>query len=137
MTLIGFAWKNLRRRPVRTLLTVLGVSVAVGAVVALVGLAGSFEQALLDLFQRRGVDLVVVRKGGLQQINSILDEKLGARIRQISGVREVSPGLLQPFSFPDVDIFGVIARGMPPDSFLLKDLKIVEGRLFGPGDRRV
>ena len=74
MTLLGFAWKNLRRRPVRTGLTMLGVAVAVSAVVALVGLANSFEQTLLDLFQRRGVDLVVVRKGGLQQMNSILDE---------------------------------------------------------------
>ena len=137
MTLWGFAWKNLRRRPVRSGLTMLGVAVAVGAVVALVGLAGSFEQALLDLFQRRGVDLVVVRRGGLQQMNSILDENLVDRIRQIPGVRAVSPGLLQPLSFPDLDIFGVVARGMPPDSFLLKDLKIIEGRLFGPEDRQV
>lgn len=136
MTLIGFAWKNLRRRPIRTGLTMLGVSVAVGVVVALVGLAGSFEQALLDLFQRRGVDLVVVRKGGLQQMNSVLDEKLAERIRQLPGVRAISVGLLQPFSFPEVDIFGVVARGMPPDSFLLKDLKLIEGRLFGPEDRR-
>ncbi len=113
----------------------LGLAVAVGAVVALVGLAGSFEQTLLDLFQRRGVDLVVVRKGGLQQMHSLLEEKLGERIRQIPGVRAVSPGLLQPFSFPDVDIFGVIARGMPADSFLLKDLHIVEGRIFQSEDR--
>ncbi|MCS7305202.1 MAG: ABC transporter permease [Thermoguttaceae bacterium] len=137
MTLMGFAWKNLRRRPVRTVLTMLGVGVAVGAVVALVGLAGSFEQALLDLFQRRGVDLVVIRRGGLQQMNSILDEKLAERIQQIPGVRAVSPGLLQPFSFPEVDIFGVIARGMRSDSFLLKDLNMVEGRLFGPNDHQV
>lgn len=137
MTLLGFAWKNLHRRPVRTVLTMLGVAVAVGAVVALVGLAGSFEQALLDLFQRRGVDLVVLRKGGLQQMNSILDEKLADRILQIPGIRAVSPGLLQPLSFPDLDMFGVVARGIRPDSFLLKDLKILEGRLFGPEDRRV
>jgi putative ABC transport system permease protein len=137
MTLLGFAWKNLRRRPVRTGLTMLGVAVAVSAVVALVGLANSFEQTLLDLFQRRGVDLVVVRKGGLQQMNSILDEALAERIRQIPGVRAVSPGLLQPLSFPDLDIFGVVVRGMRPESFLLKDLKLIEGRLFGPEDRQV
>ncbi len=137
MRLVGFAWKNLFRRPIRTGLTVIGVSVAVGAVVALVGIAGSFERALLDLFQRRGVDLIVARKGGVQQMNSVVDEKLGAEIGRVPGVREISPGLLQPFSFPELDVFGAVARGMPADSFLLKGLKTTSGRLLRKDDKRV
>lgn len=137
MRLVEFAWKNLLRRPVRTGLTVIGVSVAVGAVVALVGIAGSFERVLLDLFQRRGVDLVVVRKGSVQQLTSVLDQRLGERIRRVPGVREVSPGLLQPFSFPELDVFGAVARGMPADSFLLRGLKTTSGRLLRADDKRV
>jgi putative ABC transport system permease protein len=104
--------------------------------VAVVGIARGLEQSMLSLFQDRGVDLVVVRAGGLQGMNSVLDEKLGDRIRAVPGVRAVSGGLAQAISFEDRDLFGVLVRGVPPDTFLLRDLKILSGRRLEPGDGR-
>jgi putative ABC transport system permease protein len=137
MRLVQLVSKNIFRRPTRSALTISGVAVAVGAVVALVGIAGSFERSLLAIFQQRGVDLVVVRAGGLQRMNSSLDEKLGSKIRQLPGVRNVSAGLAETMSYADLDLFGVVVRGMPPDSFLLRDLKLIAGRKLAEGDRRV
>lgn len=137
MRLISFVGRNLFRRPARSALTVSGVAVAVGAVVALVGIARSFERSLLDIYEARGVDLVVVRAGGVQRLSSVLDEALGERIRRLPGVRDVSPGLAEVVSFEQIDLFGVLVRGLRPDSFLLDDLKLLAGRRLEPGDRRV
>lgn len=137
MRLFHFVCKNILRRPTRSALTVSGVAVAVGAVVALVGIAGSFERSLLAIFQQRGVDLVVVRAGGLQRMNSTLDERLADRIRRLPGVREVSAGLAEALSFEEFDLFGVVVRGMPTDSFLLRDLRVIAGRPLHRGDGRV
>jgi len=127
---------NLRRRPMRSALTVSGVAVAVMAVVALVGIARSFENTLLAIYQSRGVDLVVVRAGGVQRLGSVLDEKLADRVRQLPGVARVSPALAEVVSFEKLDLFGVLVRGLPLDSFILDDVAVVAGRRLAPGDKR-
>ena len=53
--------KNLWRRPARSAFTALGLAVAVAAVVALVGVSESLESSYLDLYTKRGSDLVVPR----------------------------------------------------------------------------
>ena len=65
MRLAGLAWKNLARRPWRSALTVLGLSIAVAAVVALIGVSQRLESSFLDLYNRRGADLVVQHAGGM------------------------------------------------------------------------
>jgi putative ABC transport system permease protein len=120
----------------RSALTVSGVAVAVTAVVALVGIARSFEKTLLAIYQSRGVDLVVVRAGGVQRLGSVLDEKLAEKVRQLPGVTRVSPALAEVVSFEKLDIFGVLVRGLPLESFIFDDVKVVAGRRLQPGDKR-
>ena len=62
MTLLDFTLKNLLRRPIRTVLTVMGIGVGIGAVVALLGLARGLSESWNDAYKARGTDLVV-RKG--------------------------------------------------------------------------
>ena len=50
MTTWTIALKNLRRRPTRSLLTAFGLSIAVAAVVALVGVSQSLESSFLKLY---------------------------------------------------------------------------------------
>ena len=69
MRCLTIAAKNLRRRPVRSLLTAAGLAVAVAAIVALVGVAESFESSFLSLYTQRGADLVVQRRGGAVQLS--------------------------------------------------------------------
>jgi len=136
MRLATLVWSNLRRRPTRSALTVSGVAIAVMAVVALVGVARSFEKTLLAIYQARGVDLVVVRAGGVQRLGSVLDQKLVDQVRQMPGVAHVAPALAEVVSFEKLDIFGVLVRGLPLDSFLLDDLNVVAGRRLESFDRR-
>ena len=64
MRFVTLTYRNIFRRRMRSVLTVSGVAVAVGAVVALVGISRGFERSLLTIYENRGVDLVVVRAAG-------------------------------------------------------------------------
>lgn len=132
LTLIA---KNLLRRRGRSLLTMLGISMAVTAVVALVGISNGFEQSYLDLYSQRGIDLVVQRSGRRQQLSSGLDERLGEKIRKLPGVHEVIGGLVDVISLEEADQMMVIVNGWPADSPLFDRMKYLSGRSLKLSDR--
>src|SRR3954471_149815 len=109
------AQKNLWRRPLRSALTIVGLAVAVAAIVALVGVSESLEQSFLDLYLRRGADLVVQRRGGAVQLSKGIKLSIGDEIRKIRGVREVIGSLMDLISFEDHDLFMVIVNGWTAD----------------------
>ena len=90
-----FLLKNLFRRPARSLLTIVGLAVAVGAVVSLVGVATGFENEFMHVYSSRHVDIVVQRSGsGTEEMNRGLPESLQEPIGQIKGVKQVVAGRL-------------------------------------------
>jgi putative ABC transport system permease protein len=135
MRRVTIAWKNLRRRPARSLLTVAGLAVAVAAVVSLVGVAESFESSFLSLYTRRGGDLVVQRRGGTVQLSKGVPLSLGDRIRQLPGAGQVIGGLMDMVAFEDRDLFMVIVNGWEPDCPVLDRVKISAGRRLRAGDK--
>jgi len=127
--------KNLRGRRVRSLLTVGGLAVAVAAVVALVGAAQCSEQAFLELYQRRGADLVVQRAGGTVQLSNGLDQTLGPRIAALPGVRVVIGSLMDMVAFEQANLFAVIVNGWPAGQSPLTEVTMVAGRRLQAGDK--
>jgi putative ABC transport system permease protein len=134
--MIHVASSNLLRRPARTLLTIIGIGIAVAVVVALVGVAESLESSFLKLYVDQNIDLVVQRRGGAVQLSKGLSVGLGREIRAIKGVREVIGGLMDMVAFEKQGLFMVIVNGWEPDCSVLDRVKILEGRRFGPNDRR-
>ncbi len=122
------AFKNLQRRKLRTILTCLGIAVAIGAVVALVGIAKGFEKGFVEVFEARGIDLIVVEGGITEQLTSSLDQKVADRIRSLAGVKEVACMLLEVLVFEKENLLGVMVQGWEPDSFLFRDVRIIAGR---------
>jgi putative ABC transport system permease protein len=135
MRCLTIAAKNLRRRPVRSLLTALGLAAAVAAVVSLVGVAESFESSFLALYTQRGADLVVQRRGGAVQLSKGVSLKLGQQIRALPGAGPVIGGLMDMVAFEDHDLFMVIVNGWEPDCPVLERVKIKAGRRLGVGDK--
>ena len=74
-----FVWRNLLRRPLRSGLTIVGLAVAVAAVVALVGISDGFSRQYQELYDRRGIDLVVQKVGSGAELNNDLPEAMGYR----------------------------------------------------------
>jgi putative ABC transport system permease protein len=135
VSFFGFILKNLLQRKFRSALTVCGVAVAITAVVSLVGIAHGFETSLTELYESRGVDLLVVRAGTTERLGSSLPEKVGEEIRRLPGVRLVSPGLMDMVSFEKGHLIGVPLQGWTADSFMFEGLKVIDGRLLRAGDR--
>lgn len=138
MRFSSLIFKNVRRRPVRSGLTMSGIAVAVAAVVMLVGIAGGLETELLKVYEQHGTDIVVFRAGVAQRLTSTLDAALADRIRELPNVEQVVPGLIDVVSFEDFDLFGVTIYGWPLDSPYFDDsqMQIVAGRRLQPSDGR-
>jgi putative ABC transport system permease protein len=126
--------KNVLHRKSRSVLTTVGVAIAVTAVVALVGIADGFQRSFRELYEKRGVDLMVVRAGSSERLASSIPQQVGEQIRRLPGVRAVSPGLMDVVSFPEANLVSVPLQGWEPDSFLFDGLKIIAGRRLEPGD---
>jgi putative ABC transport system permease protein len=128
--------KNVLHRKSRSALTMVGVAIAVTAVVALVGIADGFQRSFRELYEKRGVDLMVVRAGSSERLASSIPQKVGDQIRQLPGVRAVSPGLMDMVSFEQANLTSVALQGWEPGSFLFDGLKMIEGRRLEAGDER-
>ncbi len=133
-----FLLLNLLRRKARSLLTAAGMAIAVGTTVALLGVASSFEQASVQSFSGRGVDVVVLEDGILDQLSSDLTQDYGQRIRQVPGVKEVGPGLVELVDYSHTGtVLSVLLQGWEAGSFLFDSLRVTSGRAFQPGERGV
>ena len=130
------AGKNLQRRPARSLLTAVGLAIAVAAVVALVGISESLETSFLDLYLKRGADLVVQRRGGAVQLSKGIQADFGDRMRKIPGVKEVIGSLMDLVAFEDKDLYMVIVNGWDADSPVLDRVHRLSGRRLQAGDKR-
>jgi putative ABC transport system permease protein len=131
-----FVLKNVVRRRMRSSLTVVGVAVAVGAVVSLIGISSSSERSFVDIYRRQNVAIIVQQKGAKQRLTSVLDEKLGEKIERIPGVEAAVPGLVDVTSLEELDT-AVVVNGWRPDSPLMPKLDILPGgRYLKEGDEQ-
>ena len=127
MRFYSFVLKNVFRRRVRSSLTVIGMAVAVGAVVALVGISSGFERSFMAIYQRQKVDIVVQQRGVKQKLTSVLDAKLEDDIKKIPGVKQINSGLVDFTSMDELGPVGVLVQGWEPKSPLMLALNILPG----------
>jgi putative ABC transport system permease protein len=131
---ISLIVKNVLHRPVRTLLTTLGLAIAIAAVTILVGISWNFERSFLAIYNSKGIDLVVVHAGSSNQLSSSLDEKMADRLRQIPGVADVAPSLVDTVGFEEFNLVSVLVNGWIPGSILYRGLRVLDGRALEPSD---
>jgi putative ABC transport system permease protein len=137
MWFITVILKNLARRRIRSGLTVLGIAVAVGTTVALLGLSDGFERSTLETFEGRGVDIVVMEDRVLDQLSSDLDEDVADRILMLPHVVKTAGGLIELVDLSQTtSVVSVIVQGWRPGSFLFEDLIVHDGRLLTESDRQ-
>ncbi|HJZ56528.1 MAG TPA: ABC transporter permease [Gemmataceae bacterium] len=143
MYFVTFILKNLTRRPVRTALTVLGLSVAIGSMVALLGISNNFVESVVSTFERRGVDLVVVPGGQTDQLSGKVDEWVVEAVRKLDKVATADPGLIDVAEMWQRDprnendtppSMQVMVQAWPPENFQHSDLEILDGRVLAAED---
>jgi putative ABC transport system permease protein len=135
MNLFQLALRNLRRRPMRTSLAVLGVALAVGSAIALLGLSRSIEDSVRRGVDERGVDLAVTEKGSSDLFSGVLPQTLDARLRGIPGVAGVA-GEFLTFA-PTDDGRQILLSGWTRDSYFWARAPLLQGRLPAAGEHNV
>ncbi|MES2657929.1 MAG: ABC transporter permease [Verrucomicrobiota bacterium] len=126
MTFFTIIFRGLLRRPVRTGLTLIGISIGIAAVVALVGISRGFEQSWSKGMQARGTDIVVSTMGsGLAP--KPFDAAVRERVAGIPGVAAVCSLFVDLTSIESSSMMIVSSREW--DGFSWQNLKVLSGRL--------
>ncbi len=126
MRFFQFIIRNVMRRKFRSLLTGIGVAVAIMAVVGLLGVSNGFEKSSREMLHSRGVDLIVVRAGLGERATSRLDESVGQMIAKFPEIQEVSP-LLEDSVKLDTNPIATPLQGYLPSSFALVSFVVRSG----------
>lgn len=138
MYFVAFILKNLTRRPVRTALTVLGLAVAVGSMIGLLGVTRNFRSSLADTFAERRVDLVVVQKGATVQLTSEIPYSIVERVAKWPEIEAIDASLVD---MSEMQYTGtgssqtVLIQGWLPENFGFGDMEIIAGRALTRDDR--
>jgi putative ABC transport system permease protein len=145
MNLLSLAEKNLRRRRGRTLLTVVGVAIAIAILFSLLSFSAGYEHQLTKEMDGLGFHLLAVPKGCPYEATTLIlhggvipkyltNEDL-FRARTVEGVEVATPMLLQQVV---KDGMPHIVYGIEPDDMLrLKPAWKVTGRFFTANESRV
>ena len=126
MTFLTVVTRGLMRRPVRTGLTIVGISVGIAAVVALVGISRGFETSWQTGMKTRGTDVVISNMGSALTPKPFSDSVVG-RITPIPHVAETCALLVDLMSVEKAEMMIVSARQW--GGFSWKNLKVVSGRM--------
>ena len=126
MTFLAIVVRGLQRRPVRTGLTLVGISIGIAAVVALVGISRGFEASWATGMKVRGTDIVVSNMG-----SSLAPKPFSAAVRdhivklpQVVAACSIYADLT---SVEDASMMVVSAREW--GGFSWQNLKLISGRM--------
>jgi putative ABC transport system permease protein len=131
MTFLALIVKNLFRQPVRSGLTVLGISIGITTVVALGVIAAGLRATSGEMLKAGGADFMVAQKGASDLTFSIVSEQDRAAVERVPGVERANGMLLHVSrvgSNPFFLLFGVTADELAKHPPALR-----EGRLIAPG----
>jgi len=119
-------FKNLFRRKARTILTLVGISIGVTAIVALGALAQGLKAGFAALTQGSQADLVLSQGESLSALVSSVDEAVGEQVRVLPGVADVD-GMLYTNALLDERTY-LLIFGYDPEGFAIDHFRMVVGQ---------
>lgn len=126
--------KNLLRRKVRSLLTLVGISIGIAALVALVAITRGFVVTFESMMKSRGTDLSIMKANTADVLMSVLDQSIGEKVQKISGVKDVAGVLIDIVTVEDKPATMII--GAHPGEYVLTHFKLVEGRTINDAESK-
>lgn len=126
--------RNLARRKLRTLLSVLGVALSIAATVALLGVSLGLVGQISAVVSEAGSELTVVQripKGTFGYLGAMPDSIVDG-LRGLPNVARVSPLILAPATITREVVF--LIYGVPPDGPAAARITILRGRRLQQDD---
>jgi ABC-type antimicrobial peptide transport system permease subunit len=119
-------FKNLFRRKGRTILTLVGISIGVVAIVALGAVGKGLKHGFSAMTQGSQADLVLSQAEAMSSLMSSVDEALADQVRVLPGVADVD-GMLYTNALLDNETY-LFLFGYDPEGFAIEHFRIVEGQ---------
>src|SRR3977135_695698 len=126
MTFFTVVVRGLWRRPLRTGLTLAGISIGIAAVVALVGMSRGFEKGWQVGLKARGTDIVVTNRGG-SLTPKPFDASVRDRIAKLPGIAATCNLLVPVTSAEDSGLMILSPREW--GGFAWNNLELITGRM--------
>ncbi|MHB8655092.1 MAG: ABC transporter permease [Terriglobia bacterium] len=138
------AWDSLRRQPLRSFLTMLGIVWGIVAVTLLIAYGASFRFVMVDAFEAFGRDAVICwpgstseQAGGERAGKHVVFEQADVDLirAECSLVKQLSPETVRwlPIVYDDTLVSAPI-RGVFPEYGQMRDEVALQGRWFTPED---
>jgi putative ABC transport system permease protein len=126
-------WRNLLRRPARTVLTAAGVALGVGLIVALLSIATGVQRTAEQLIHVGRADFGLFQGDVSDFSRSLLPQRLAAEVAAVPGVAQTAKLKLWPSGAVDgQDSFFVF--GLDPSEFVWRRLVLLAGGGGAEGD---
>lgn len=128
---LRLALASLRANPLRAVLTILGMVIGIGAVVALMSIGAGSQKAVEDQFTTFGTDTVTVSASRFASSDTALDDDDLAAIQEATGVRRtvVTVETDASVAFGTVTTYATIT-GTTPDIASMNSLEVQAGTFF-------
>lgn len=144
LSILRIAWRALSRNKLRSGLTMLGVIIGVGAVIAMVGVGQGASQAVQQQISAMGSNVVfvasgTVNRGGLRlgwgQTKTLIYDDMRAIVRECPAVKAAAPGgqTTAQLVFGNDNWFTNV-QGTEPQYFDIRDWGLAEGVPFTQAD---
>jgi putative ABC transport system permease protein len=136
---------SVRRNVLRSILTLLGIVIGVGAVIAMVTIGDGTTQKVTNDLSGLGTNLLTVQPGrsmfgpgGSGQENRAFDDRTIAKLRdELSGVRAIAPASTRAATVIYGSLnYATTVTGTDPEFFTAQDWTFAEGRPFSDGEVR-
>lgn len=129
MTFLGFIARNLRVKPLRSILTAIAVAVGVAGGVTIGVVTHSLRQTAVQILQIGEADFSITQKGVSDVLNSVVDEVTLGEIGEDPDI-ESTVGVLVGMTKLDEKNPLFLEIGVPPDKFEAFGVRVVEGRAY-------
>jgi putative ABC transport system permease protein len=135
---VSYNLRSIVVRWVGTVMTIAGVALTVAVFVSILAMVQGLENTYIDTGDP--LNLIVIRKGSLSEVNSFFDRDIKGIVETIEGVDKVSGEIIVLINHPRVsgETTNIMIRGVSDKSMELRPkLRIAEGRMFRPGVREI
>jgi putative ABC transport system permease protein len=135
---IRYNLRSIVVRRIGTIMTVMGVALTVTVFVSILAMV----QGLQNTFVETGdpLNLIVIRKGSLSEVNSFFDRGIKGIVETMDGVENLSGEIVVLVNSPRTtgETTNIVIRGVSDQSLALRpQLRVAEGRMFRPGLREI
>ena len=141
---VKMAVEGMLASKLRTFLTMLGIIIGIGAVIAMVSLGFGMQEQVKKNISSMGSNLLIVMSGGRTASGQRIASGSGAKLtyddakaieKKVEGIKYVAPGVQQSYQIVEGNQnWTTQVQGSTPNIINIRDYKIEDGRMFTTKD---